>query len=68
MTKFDPPEMIDTGQVARAFGVNPKTVTRWADEGRLRFIRTLGSNGGHRRYFRSDIEALLRGETPIGGA
>lgn len=43
-------------EVAAAFGVDPKTVTRWAKTGKLRSVRTLG---GHRRYHRADIEALL---------
>src|SRR5215213_3336511 len=36
-------------------GVSPKTVTRWAKEGKLPSRRTLG---GHRRYARADIETL----------
>jgi excisionase family DNA binding protein len=35
--------------------VSPKTVTRWAKEGKLASRRTLG---GHRRYARADIESL----------
>jgi len=34
-------------EVADVLQVSPKTVTRWAKEGRLPFMRTLG---GHRRY------------------
>lgn len=41
------------------FGVDPKTVARWADAGKIAAIRTLG---GHRRYRPSDVEALLDGE------
>lgn len=37
--------------------VDPATVARWARTGRLRVVRT---PGGHRRYFRADIEAILR--------
>ncbi len=44
-------------EVARLFGVNPKTVTRWADTGKLGGIRTLG---GHRRYRAAEIHRLLR--------
>lgn len=43
------------GEVAALFGVNPKTVTRWAKEGRLPSIRTVG---GHRRYRASDVQAF----------
>lgn len=39
------------GQVARMLGVSPKTVNRWANDGRIPCAVTLG---GHRR-FRVDI-------------
>lgn len=55
------------GEVARLFGVNPKTVTRWAEAGKLNPIRTLG---GHRRYRASEVWALYersrRGEEDLG--
>src|SRR5258708_40097227 len=35
-------------EVARAFRVEAKTITRWANAGTLRSVRTLG---GHRRVF-----------------
>lgn len=37
-------------------GVDPKTLTRWANAKKIRFIRTVG---GHRRYPLSNIRALL---------
>ena len=40
----------------RAPSCVPKTVSRWAQEGRLPFFRTLG---GHRRYPDAEIRALL---------
>lgn len=46
-------------EVARLFAVDPKTVTRWAEEGRLASIRTPGR---HRRFSRTQVEALLRGD------
>jgi excisionase family DNA binding protein len=42
-------------EVAEVLRVSPKTVTRWAKEGKLASRRTLG---GHRRYARADIESL----------
>jgi excisionase family DNA binding protein len=35
--------------------VSPKTVSRWAKEGRLPFLKTLG---GHRRYPEAEIRQL----------
>lgn len=43
--------------VADLFGVSPKTVGRWANEGKLGFV-TLPS--GHRRYSRKDAEWMLK--------
>jgi len=45
-----------SSDVARMLHVSPKTVSRWAKEGKLPFILTLG---GHRRYPQGEIEALL---------
>jgi excisionase family DNA binding protein len=44
------------GEVARLFGVDPKTVTRWAAAGKLTPQRTLG---GHRRYRADEVRGLL---------
>lgn len=53
-------DLLTPGQVAAIFAVDPKTVTRWAREGRLKFQTT---PGGHRRYWRSEIERLKEGTT-----
>jgi excisionase family DNA binding protein len=45
-----------TAQVAELLEVSPKTVSRWAKEGKLPFLKTLG---GHRRYPASKIQGLL---------
>jgi len=42
-------------EVADLFGVDPKTVTRWAKAGKLTSIRTLG---GHRRFRKSEVDVL----------
>jgi len=42
-------------EVAALFRVGSKTVARWAAEGKLPSMKTLG---GHRRYPRKEIEAL----------
>ena len=51
-------EYLTPGQVAVMLGVSPKTVTRWAVQGRLPCLVTLG---GHRRFRSDDVEkARLR--------
>jgi excisionase family DNA binding protein len=50
------PRYLRTAQVAELLQVSPKTVSRWAQEGRLPHFRTLG---GHRRYPDAEIRALL---------
>ncbi len=57
-------------EVAVIFHVGPKTVARWAKQGKLPFMRTLG---GHRRYPAEVIQALAReleteGEFPTATA
>lgn len=52
--------------VAAIFHVSPKTIVRWADEGKLPYSLTLG---GHRRFQRADVEAIAAGlERPTGGS
>jgi len=46
------PDLLTPQEVARIFGVNPRTVTAWARAGQLPFIQTLG---GHRRYRRDAV-------------
>jgi excisionase family DNA binding protein len=50
------PTYLRTAQVAELLQVSPKTVSRWAQEGMLPYVRTLG---GHRRYPDAEIRALL---------
>jgi excisionase family DNA binding protein len=50
------PKYLRTSQVAELLHVSPKTVSRWAQEGKLPYLRTLG---GHRRFPDQEIRALL---------
>ena len=59
--------LLTPAEVAAAFRVDPKTVTRWAKTGKLTSIRTLG---GHRRYLEAEVLAKLASlpgghETPL---
>ena len=45
-------------EVADILHVSPKTVSRWAKEGKLLFLKTLG---GHRRYPEAEIRELAEG-------
>ena len=51
-------ELLTPAEVAAILFVDPKTVTRWARAGKLDAIRT---PGGHRRYLRSDVMAIMTG-------
>jgi excisionase family DNA binding protein len=51
-------ELLTPGEVASIFKVDAKTVTRWAVTGRISSYRTVG---GHRRYEKSEVKALLEG-------
>lgn len=48
--------LLTPAEVAQLFRVDPKTVTRWAQAGKLSSIRTLG---GHRRYRHDEVMRLL---------
>lgn len=51
--------LLTPAEVADMFRVDAKTVTRWAQAGKITCIRTLG---GHRRYRTSEVQALLNGK------
>jgi excisionase family DNA binding protein len=55
-------ELLTPAEVAAMFRVDPKTVTRWGNAGKLSSVRTPGN---HRRYRRAEVMALLH---PEGGA
>jgi excisionase family DNA binding protein len=48
-------------EVAELFGVRPTTIARWSRTGKL---TPLFTPGGHRRYSRAALRALLGQETP----
>ena len=54
-------QLLTPAEVAAMFRVDPKTVTRWAQAGKLNAIRTLG---GHRRYREVEVRQLLDGVIP----
>jgi excisionase family DNA binding protein len=59
------PKLLRPGEVAVMFGVNAKTVARWANEGRIRGIRT---PGGHMRIFAEDVRALMERDVAMQAA
>jgi excisionase family DNA binding protein len=50
------PSYLRPAEVAGMLSVSPKTVSRWAKEGKLPFMKTLG---GHRRYPEAEIRELV---------
>lgn len=47
--------LLTPGEVASMFRVDPKTVSRWANDGKLQTYRTLG---GHRRFREEEVMQL----------
>jgi excisionase family DNA binding protein len=47
--------MLTPAEVARMFAVDVRTVTRWANEGKLTAVKT---PGGHRRYSATEVRAF----------
>ena len=60
------PERLALGEASRLLGVDPDTLRRWADEGRVPAFTT---PGGHRRFERRALEQLIasRRTGPAGG-
>lgn len=44
------------GEASRMLGVDPDTLRRWADNGKIEMFHT---PGGHRRFLRTTIDALI---------
>jgi excisionase family DNA binding protein len=52
----DTSPLLTPSQVAKMLNVNPRTVSRWAREGRIQHVRT---PGGQHRFWRAEIDAYL---------
>jgi excisionase family DNA binding protein len=50
-----PKNYLRAAEAAAILHVSPKTISRWAREGKINHVVTLG---GHRRFIRGDIEVL----------
>lgn len=53
----DDSPLLTPAQAARALNVSVETIRRWANDGKLRTVRTLG---GQRRFSRADVDELIR--------
>ena len=51
-----PTDLLTPAEVAALLYVDPKTVSRWATAGKIQSFRT---PGGHRRFLRSEIVAMI---------
>lgn len=54
------PELLKAAEVAALLRVGTETVNNYARTGRLASVQPV--EGGHRRYFKAEVDALLRGE------
>ena len=52
---IESPSFLLTAEVADILHVSPETVSRWAKQGKLPFMKTLG---GHHRYPEAEIREL----------
>src|SRR5947208_10104453 len=56
MTTVERGDWLTLGEASRILGVDPDTLRRWADSGKIEVFTT---PGGHRRFMRSSIDAML---------
>ena len=61
MTDVTQDRPMTTTQVAAMLGVSPATVVEYAEKGQLSFFRL---PSGHRRFHRTDVEALRTAAEP----
>lgn len=57
MNAVEDHEYLTAGEVARILHVSPKTISRWAAQGLIPCLVTLG---GHRRFRREDVDQVRR--------
>lgn len=57
-----PADWVSLGPASRLMGVDPDTLRRWADDGR---VRTYATPGGHRRFSQADLERLAAGRRAV---
>ena len=53
---IEPERLYTPREAAELFRVDPKTVSRWARDGRIPALRTIG---GHRRFLGADLLQAL---------
>ena len=54
-------DLLSTNEAAELLNVGASTIKRWADEGRIQCVKTVG---GHRRFPRSAVAEMLNEATP----
>jgi excisionase family DNA binding protein len=57
--------LLKPSEVAEVFGVDPKTVVRWANDGRIVSVRL---PSGRHRFRQSVVDAVLEADRRAGGA
>jgi len=57
-----PDEWLALGPASQALGVDPDTLRRWADTGR---VRAWATPGGHRRFSRTDVDRMATARRPV---
>jgi excisionase family DNA binding protein len=50
-------DLLSSKEVRNMLGISKATLYNWCKQGRLRFVRL---PSGHKRYFRVEIEAILK--------
>jgi excisionase family DNA binding protein len=56
VTTLERGDWLTLGEASRILGVDPDTLRRWADSGKIEVFTT---PGGHRRFMRASIDAML---------